>query len=122
MVLTYFPLLAVPVIIHAVYTFMLICGCFAVLQRMPSCTQRARFLSLALLESMIISAALVASFRHQVVSHAAYQPSHFQFSMEQLLPRLRADFNNHVYFSPFCPELESGCDLPRFHAQFWILG
>jgi len=71
MVLTHFPLLAVPVIIHAVYAFVLVCGCLAVIQRMPSCTQRARFLSLALLVSMIKLAALVAPCRHQVVSHAA---------------------------------------------------
>ena len=96
MVLTYFPLLSLPFIIHTVYTFMLICGCFVALQRMPSCKQRARFVSLALLVSMIIPAALVASFRRQVVSHAAYQPSHFKFSLQQLLPHLRVDFNNHV--------------------------
>ena len=57
---------------------------------------KARFFSLALLMSMIILAALQTPFRNQVVPHTEYQPSHFQFSTEQLLPRLRADFNNHV--------------------------
>jgi len=106
---------------HVVYAFVLICGYFAVLQCMSSCTQWARFLHPPLLMSMVIPAKRKASLRQEIISHIADQLSNFQFILEQRLSRLWANFNYHVNGTPICFEFKSGRDLSRFHAQFGIL-
>jgi len=71
---------------------------------------------------MVTSAALETSLRHEIFSHIADKPFNFQFSLKQLLSRRWANLSYLVDFTPLCPELQSGCELPRFHAQFWIWG
>jgi len=87
MILTYF-VLAVLVVSYTIYTFVVIWGCFAVIQSMPSCTQMARFLAPTVLMSMVIPATIEVSLRHEIVSYVADQTSNFQFSLKQLLSRL----------------------------------